>query len=45
MPPWIIGSNDLLRAPCEIWTKFDKTNDMPIAEISGASLNEPRNGR
>src|SRR5215472_4312869 len=40
-----MGGMDLLRGPCVTCTKFDKKIDMPIAEISGASRNEPRNGR
>ena len=39
------GGIDLLRGPCVTCTKFDKTIDMPIAEINGAKRNEPRNGR
>jgi hypothetical protein len=41
----IIGGVGLLRAPCTTWTKFDRKIETPIAEISGASRNEPRSGR
>ena len=40
-----IGGIDLLRGPCATCTKFERKIDMPIAEISGASRNEPRSGR
>src|SRR4029077_11203185 len=43
--PCTSGGIDLLRGPCVTCTKFDKTIDIPIAEISGANRNEPRNGR
>jgi hypothetical protein len=39
------GGIGLLRGPCVTWMKFDSTIDMPIAVISGARRNEPRNGR
>jgi hypothetical protein len=43
--PCTIGGIDLLRGPCVTWTKFDRKIDMPMAEINGASRNEPRKGR
>ena len=45
MPPGTSGAIGFTFAPCAIWVKFCNTSDMPIALISGASRNEPRNGR
>ena len=39
-----IGGSDLLLGPCTTCTKFDKKIDIPMAEISGASRNDPRSG-
>ena len=39
-----IGGMVLLRGPCTTCTRFDRKIDMPMAEISGASRNEPRSG-
>lgn len=44
-PPVIIGGIGLTRAPCVSCTMFCRKIDMPIAEMSGASRVEPRNGR
>ena len=43
--PCTMGGIGLLRGPWLTCTKFDRKIDMPIAEISGARRNEPRNGR
>ena len=40
-----MGGTGLLRGPCATCTKFDRKIDMPMAEISGASRNEPASGR
>ena len=40
-----MGGIGLLRGPCASCTKFDRKIDMPMAEISGASRNDPRRGR
>jgi hypothetical protein len=45
MPPSSTGGMGLMRAPWVSCTKFCRKIDMPIAEISGASRNEPRSGR
>jgi hypothetical protein len=42
--PSIEGAG-LFRGPCVTCTRFERKIDMPIAEISGASRNEPRSGR
>ena len=44
-PPGISSGKFLSRAPWATWAKFCNAMDMPIAEISGAKRNEPRNGR
>ena len=45
MPPGISETKAFLSAPCAFCAEFCSTIDMPMAEISGASRNEPRSGR
>ena len=40
-----MGGTGLLRGPCTTCTKFDRNTDMPMAEMRGASRNEPARGR